>query len=716
MATNYQIALTHDFWRQLHSLDQAIFKKWQRVGMQIEKNPFHPSLRSHPIHHHQDGMYAAELDDNYRIIFRHIKPDTVLLFWVDTHDAAYEKAARLTVTIEDGKVKILDTDKASTSTQQFVYSRPKHGLLFARWSDDELINVGLDPRFLPSFREMDSLNDFQKAEGIVPANVFDALFELILNAEEIKEGAQASDSELKAALARPERREDIYLFEDSEEFARALSGSLAEWMLFLHPLQRQIVEATFNGPARIKGGAGTGKTVVALHRARYLARALKDRSDGKVLFVAFNKSLVSVIGGLLDRLCTSEERLRIDVKTLHSWCSSLLAASGVSFDVVDTKKNASGQFVRDALLDDAIAQAKSEFPTAKVWALPRNFIDDEIRHVIKGRAISTLEEYLQLRRTGRGTPLSADERQAVFRVYEHYQSGLNGMCDFDDMILMALRKASEGAGVGAYAHIIVDEVQDFSEAALRLVNTIAGSGENKLLLIGDGQQKIYKGGFSLKSIGISVVGRSRVLRQNYRNTYEILQAAYSLMRNAKRVDFEDDGDEPSEPVALSRRHGPRPQFKDFRSYEEEVAWVAASIRRLVSAGTYKAGDIAILYLSPRIYGGLIDDQLRKNGLEAIELRGNDAIGLFDEDKVKRCTFHSAKGMEFKAVFLVGVTDGTLPRTHNLTGELLEDEIERARRLLFVAMTRARDQLFMTSAKGAPSRFIAEIDPALLEQG
>jgi superfamily I DNA/RNA helicase/mRNA-degrading endonuclease RelE of RelBE toxin-antitoxin system len=710
MSSYYQIAITRDFLHQLHNLDRAIFAKWQRIGRMIYKDPFDRSLRTHPVERAQEGVFSAELDDNYRIIFRHIKPDHIMLFWVDKHDPAYEKAARVSVTIEDGKVKVLETTESGmrSSTQQMFYHSQPMGLLFARWSDEELMKCGLSADWLPAFRQMNTLNDFQHAEEQIPTQTFDALFSLLLEAEEPKEGPGVSDTQLKVALSQPETREDIYVFETGEEFEKALAGSLAEWMLFLHPSQKQIVEANFNGPARIKGGAGTGKTVVALHRTRHLARTLATTPPDKILVLSFNNRLAVVMGELLKRLCNDDEYRRIEVKTLHQWCAWYLRHQCYErLDKADDSRTSN-------ILDVAIQQAHLEFPESRVFSLSRDFIEDEIRYVIKGRAVTSLDEYLQLKRTGRGTPLGTEERQVIFRIYCHYQQGLSPLCDWDDFILKSLRHIQRGTPSGAYVAVVVDEAQDFTEAAMRLIGHIAGNGSNKLLLIGDGQQKIYKGGFALKNVGISIIGRSRILRYNYRNTREILQAAYSMVRNVVFDDLEDEEDIAPPSPEFPHRSGPKPVLKCFLLKEDEIRWVAMQISERVSKRRVNTpGDIGILYMSGKQYGNVIDRVLNAYGLQVTELRRDNANAFFEESSVKRCTFYSAKGMEFKVVFLVGVTDGTIPTNPALPEDALEDTVQRERRLLFVAMTRARDALYISWSEGQPSRFLADIEPGLL---
>lgn len=417
-----------------------------------------------------------------------------------------------------------------------------------------------------------------------------------------------------------------------------------------------------------------------------------------------------VVSELLRRLCSEDEFSRVEVKTLHQWCAWYLR-----YQCHDKPNKAEDSQISESL-DSAIRQTQQEFPNSKVFTLSRNFIEDEIRYVIKGRAVTTLDDYLQLKRTGRGTPLGTDERQVIFKIYSRYQQGLEYFCDWDDFILKSLRYAKQGVPTGSYVSVIVDEVQDFTEAGMSLINYIAGDKPNGLLLIGDGQQKIYKGGFSLKNVGISIVGRSRILRYNYRNTKQILEAAYSMVKGVSFDDLEDDEDVVPASPEFPKRSGAKPILKQsFISQQDELKWVAEQIRdRVFTRQVNKAGDIGILYMSGKKYGSAIDRTLSSYGIQVTELRRDNSSAFFDEGTVKRTTFYSAKGMEFKVIFLVGVTEGTIPSDSVLPEEAQEDTERRERRLLFVAMTRARDILYMSCSEGLPSRFLKDIEEGLIE--
>jgi superfamily I DNA/RNA helicase len=299
----------------------------------------------------------------------------------------------------------------------------------------------------------------------------------------------------------------------------------------------------------------------------------------------------------------------------------------------------------------------------------------------------------------------------MFAVYEDYQSQLRmaGKSDYDDLILRALQLLEEGEVRPTFAHIVVDEIQDLTEATMRLIRLLIPQSPNDLFLVGDGTQRIYQGGYSLNKLGIDVVGRSTLLKKNYRNTQQILRAAHAVVRDISLDDMESGESEVVEPE-YSLRQGETPRLKTFPGPEMELQWIAREIERLVkdSQCHYKPGDFGILYRHTFPYKDMISRYLRTNGYALTEI-SKDAFSYFG-NSIKFTTFHSAKGLEFKVVFVIGVTDGQfVPRDDwSLEGEELTDYLEREKRLLYVAMTRARDLLYLTCSRGQPSRFLAQV--------
>jgi superfamily I DNA/RNA helicase len=343
------------------------------------------------------------------------------------------------------------------------------------------------------------------------------------------------------------------------------------------------------------------------------------------------------------------------------------------------------------------------------------FFSDEIKYAIKGRAIANLEEYLALDRSGRGTPLREKERRAVYAVYERYQEYLraHGLWDFDDYVIEALRLVESGRVPGQYMAAVVDEMQDLTEAVMRLIRRIILSGSNDLFLVGDGLQRIYPGGYALGRLGINITGRGTLLRKNYRNTQEILRAAHAMMSGQSFDDMDEQESEAPDPE-FSVRRGDVPVLYQTRSPEQELDWIRRRIGELKTERGYEDRDFALLYRWRRPYKDLIEQRLSQN-VQLMEIQ-RDPSTYFGRG-TKHTTFHSAKGLEFKVVFVVGVTDGRfVPRDDlSLEDEEFADYMARERRLLYVAMTRARDLLYLTCSSGQPSRFLADVPSECLKR-
>jgi hypothetical protein len=276
------------------------------------------------------------------------------------------------------------------------------------------------------------------------------------------------------------------------------------WMTWLHPTQATSIKRHWSGPARIRGAAGTGKTVLALHRAKYLAA----RGDS-VLFTSFVRTLAPVYRSLFARLAPDLDD-RVDFTGLHQLAMGILRRSGLR-PVIDPDR-------ADLCFNRAWSALRRESPLESVAPLP--YWREEVSHVIKGRGITTFEEYAELPRIGRRTPLAVPQRAAVWRLYEQYERlrTAAGVLDWEDVLLQARALVRQGVDAGRYDAVIVDEVQDLNSVGLQLLQGLLSREADGLLLVGDGQQSIYPGGFTLAEAGISVVGRSTVLDRNYRNT------------------------------------------------------------------------------------------------------------------------------------------------------------------------------------------------------
>ncbi|KDN21656.1 UvrD-helicase domain-containing protein [Amycolatopsis rifamycinica] len=449
------------------------------------------------------------------------------------------------------------------------------------------------------------------------------------------------------------------------EVAAAQLRPFDSWLTFLHPHQRAIVTRDYRGPARISGPAGTGKTVVALHRLRHVAR----RSAGPLLFTTFVRTLPPVHEAAFRRLAP-EFGGRAEFVHLHAWVRRFLTGRGRPVEV-----DARG--VRTAF--------------GRAWSRHRAVLEPIERHdeywrteldrVIKGRGFTTLEEYRRPAvRRGRELRLGFEQKAAVWQFYETYQEMLaeRGLHDYNDVIDIALAELRRQPLETRYAAVVVDEVQDITLNGLRLIKELAGTGPNQLLLVGDGQQQVYPGGWRLSDAGIPVLGRGEVLRVNYRNRTEVLAFAQQF----DAVNEVDDLDGASG-VALKNAEAGNTGGAAV-SWRGTEADLAAELTRRIAGLTAPLGQTALILFQRQ---DLVRCRriLREAGIPVLSL--DDYSGAPD-DHLKVGTVHRAKGLDFQAVLVV-----EFPAGAGEGGAAADEAAELRDRQRLVAATRARDFLW-----------------------
>lgn len=461
-------------------------------------------------------------------------------------------------------------------------------------------------------------------------------------------------------------------------------------MVYLHPSQLDAVRRPLQGPSRVRGAAGTGKTVVALHRARHLA----NESGGEILLTTFVNNLPKVWGRLLAAF-PEPTRGHIRCRTVNQIALELYRKGGGAREIAEDAQ-------RQVLIRD-------------VWSLHRDRIggltelglEEEFDHMIIGRGIVDADEYATLPRTGRGTPLSAPARAAVWEAYEDYslRMGRAKLTYWPELRRDALIVLREGGASLRYDAVVADEAQDLGAAAVQMLTEICGGPPApNLTVVGDGQQAIYPGGFSLLQMGVDVRGRSTVLRTNWRNTYAIWAAARAFIEGEQFDDLED------EPVAgrdvaelpLPMRDGIPPGL--WIAPLGEDAQLAAEVVREAQELGVDPGDIGVLAPTNAQVAAL-RSELQSAGVPSRELSRYEGV---HEPFVRVGTFHRAKGLEFKHIVVTGLSAGTWPPKRPGLDEVARTEA-RARdvRAAFVAMTRARDRLDVVVA-GKPA---AELEAA-----
>jgi superfamily I DNA/RNA helicase len=517
-----------------------------------------------------------------------------------------------------------------------------------------------------------------------------------------------SDDDILKGLRHPAARIQFAEIEGRDELRRVIeSGDFGAWRVFLHPQQRGMVDRTFNGPAKVTGGAGTGKTVVLLHRARHL---LTGGTQARVVFTTYTKNLAEALAADLEKLepnlvmTASLGTAGVFVAGIDSLASTVIKRAGtdIASDVgavlgqgrLDVLKRSA----TDSLWKSAIDSAGKDLPEQLKSVA---FFESEYGLVVLPNRITAKEDYLRVRRPGRGVRLSRKERITVWSVIESYRLGarMASAIDYQEAAAIAAHHL-EHSSTRPADHVLVDEGQDLSPAHWQLVRALADEGTDDIFIAEDGHQRIYGHRTVLSRYGIRTVGRSRRLTLNYRTTAETLAYAVSLLEGTEYRDLEDDVDTTDK--YRSARRGPKPEARGFDSLADEFSFVADTVRGWLKT----AEDDGI---APETIAILVRDRFQRDRIvTALDDLGVSVRGV-DREAVKPgepvvMTMHRAKGTEFSNVVLFGLGAKSMPpslKAYEYSEIDLQEAVARERSLLYVAASRARDELVVTWS-GEPS--------------
>jgi superfamily I DNA/RNA helicase len=505
-----------------------------------------------------------------------------------------------------------------------------------------------------------------------------------------------TDAAISEALARPSSQMEFAVVTDDAELQRMLAGDFAEWRVFLHPTQRAIAyRPVWNGPYRLTGGAGTGKTVVALHRVNHLA----SRSpSGRVLLCTFNRALANQLTADVRRLAGVEVAARIDV----------LGVDQLARQIVTQARGAAGTPIDDRDERDAWESAAASAGLDGDAVLTPGFLRDEYRYVILAQGVRDERSYLSAARRGRGVRLDRAQRRAVWKAAQEFtallrQSQRTTFVQLAADAIDVLTAGDAGESMLRYNHVVVDEGQDLHPVHWRMLRALVEPGVNDLFLCEDGHQRLYGQRVVLSRLGIETRGRSRRLTLNYRTTRQILGTALAVLQGTAVEDLEGDLDPTS--GYRSALNGPPPELLGCANRAAEVAAAVERVKAWTSVGrTSGAGTIGILVRRKRD-ANTVFQALTRVGVKARLVASDGATGA---EPVHVVTMHSAKGGEFERVIVLHVDDETVPDSYALAqvdADERQDQLARERFLLYVACSRARDQLVITWS-GEPSRFLS----------
>lgn len=687
-----QFRISDTFTDSLARLTGDEQKLVKTTAFDLQMNPVNPGMSLHKIDRAKDkDFWSVRVGSDLRLIV-HKTASSFMLCYVDHHDRAYQWAERRRleahpttgaaqwVEVRERVEEVLVRRQVDAPVP--VVAKPA---LFAHLTPLELLSYGVPEDLVPTVLLANEDSLLALADHL-PGEAAEALVELATGGKPKPAPAPAPNAD---PFAHPDAQRRFRVMRDVEELARALDYPWEKWTVFLHPAQRQWVEKDYNGPARVAGSAGTGKTIVALHRAVHLAR---QNPDARVLLTTFSDTLARALKGKLRRLISNEPKLgeRLEVEALGSVAMRL-----------HERHVGKARIAGDGQIRRIVADAVKAVPGHRFTA---SFVLAEWLDVVDTWQIGAWEGYRDFKRLGRKTRLSEAQRALLWQIFEKVAVELAAQ-GLSTRSAACTRLAAAIAAMKhpPYDHVVVDEAQDVDVSQLRLLAAMAGCKPNGLLFAGDLGQRIFQTPFSWKALGVDVRGRSRTLHVNYRTSHQIRAQADKLL-GPEVSDV--DGNVEDRRGTVSVFNGPAPEVTTLASEEAEVAHVAAWIGERLASGVL-----------PHELGVFVRSAEQIPRAEAaLKVAGVDWRVL--DDKVDTAsgqasisTMQLAKGLEFRCVAVMACDDEVIPlqeRIEAVTDEAdLEEVYHTERHLLYVACTRARDQLLVTAVEPG-SEFLGDL--------
>ena len=685
-----KVAISSDFFTALSKLPKTQLSKTIRLVDKFKSNPKSPGLNYEKLHFARN-MYSIRVDGSYRcIVMSPEGNDLYLLLWVDNHDNAYDwaKMHKCTVNQETGSLEIIQATHDFESVP--MYEQSTNETFFSHFKDKELLKLGVQEELLEHIKSINDENELDEFRTYITEEVYEALFYLlsgdsyedVYNYLYADNNTDVGEDDFNEALNNSSSKRNFYVVEKNDtELIKMLNAPLEKWRVFLHPSQRKLVEKEYNGPLRVLGGAGTGKTVVAMHRAKFLASQANFFDNKKILFTTYTKNLAIDIYENLKTMCDANILSKIEVKNLDQWVYEFLTKNGYKNKIVYSDKT-------NALWEQALILKSNELN------LSDEFFKEEWERVIQANSVANLHDYIKISRAGRGTRLNRAQRKLIWEVFEEYKlllSSKNYKEPSDAMRdVRSLLKNSESDSV--YAHIVVDEAQDFNAEAFRLLREIVPESKNDLFIVGDAHQRIYGHKVVLGQCGINIRGRSKKLKLNYRTTDEVRKWAVALL-NGEKIDDMDDGEDTNSDYK-SLYHGPKPLVKGFDNYEEEILYIDEYVKSLKKED--ENSRICIVARTQKLIDSY-DDYFTNKNISTIKISRNTKDDV-SNNGIRLATMHRVKGLDFDHVVIVSMNAGVVPLNfmEKSDEQQIEDEKQlKEKSIVFVTATRAKKSLLVT---------------------
>ena len=672
-------------------------KAVKTTAFDLQLNPANPGVSFHKLDKAKDkNFWSVRVGSDIRLIV-HRNDESLMLCYVDHHDKAYDWAERRRLETHPNTgaaqlVEIRETVKeivVPVYVQKEPAAAPKTTAqkesIFAGYSDDELLGYGIPAEWLKDVKAATEDTLLALADHL-PAEAAEALLELATGGKPRVPKLAATEAN---PFDHPDAKRRFRVMTNVEELQRALDYPWDKWTIFLHPEQREWVERDYGGPARVSGSAGTGKTIVAIHRAAHLARKY---TDARVLLTTFSDTLANALQTKLRRLLGNEPRLaeRIDVHSLDSLGLRLYKAHGGQATI------ASREVLGELLKESARTVGGHKFGL--------HFLLTEWEQVVDAWQLENWEVYRGVVRLGRKTRLPEAQRAVLWSIFEIVREGLKArnLITHAAMFSFLATVISKNQKV-VFDFAVVDEAQDLSVAHIRFFAALGGGRPNALFFAGDLGQRIFQQPFSWKALGVDIRGRSRTLRVNYRTSHQIRTQADRLLGP---VVTDVDGNSEDRSDTISVFNGPPPTIYSLKNESDEAKTVGKWMAERAKSGVL-----------PHEFGVFVRSAAQLDRARAAVKEADLAFKVLDDHVetssgyVSISTMHLAKGLEFRAVVVMACDDEIIPlqeRIETVGDDAdLKEVYDTERHLLYVACTRARDHLLVTSVEPA-SEFLDDM--------
>lgn len=678
------------FWESMLELPKGAQKKVLEFNKKFRENPKSSAIHLEPISSFKDqSLRSARVDQSYRAIIK--VPDegnAYYLMWVDNHDEAYRWAEN----------KIFQWNENTESMQVFTAPEEvpvqlddektgENKGLFSIYSQKQLLQIGVPEILLPSIRKITDINDLEKIEKYLPSDVFENLFYLSDGADiahlirEVQ-GGKTDGSNIDEQVNSINNQRNFIELTDDSLFNEVLSGSLNKWKYYLHPSQRKLVAGNFNGSVKISGGAGTGKTVAAMHRLKHLSA---NRKPGeKILFTTFTRALTDNLKTLIKGLDVDLEN--ICIQNIDAFAYEQAKELGIfeeGFKVFEFNNIKQP----DDIWEDIISHSLIPFDI--------DFLMKEFQEVVLYNNIKDMKSYLNVSRIGREKPVSRRQKAALWELFTEYRNiRIDDGYYHREEVFNQLSEHFSSVNDKPFDYILVDELQDFSNVELRYIRSMVAPKPNDLFMVGDPLQTIYNRKINFSSVDINIRGRrSQRLRINYRTTEEIRKYATNIIKDDEFDDF--DGGNEDKNGYRSLFHGALPVYNVYKTKREEVDAVLDQIKTLSNAG-YKLSDIA---LACRLKNSIKDFQTSLHQNEVPYYRFENGSWHGNKDGVRLLTLHALKGLEFRHVILADVNERSCPKLsvdfEYMSKAEKEIHLRNEKALMYVAISRAIESVYIS---------------------